>query len=226
MPCVIWLERSNSLTSCLAVCFNCISVYQWLSVLLVDLCVRYAQASIPSTIIGLHRIIVRAVVSLFISGWTVVYKSHYKRPQFPPKVEFGGPYSTWDGIQRLNMRRDTASHVASLVDWPSRTLLTVRPARQDAVLLRCMTTTALIIVHVMILLYLSTYHRTVYNSYSPILPHIGSYKNICCWYFSKICLYPKMNHSAFDCTTKKPMAHYLLQHFACCTLSKIYILYK
>jgi len=37
----------------------------------------------------------------------------------------------------------TASHVASHVDWPSRTLLTVRPARQDAVLLRRMTTTAL-----------------------------------------------------------------------------------
>jgi len=37
----------------------------------------------------------------------------------------------------------TASLVASHVDWPSRTLLTVRPARQDAVLLRHVTTTAL-----------------------------------------------------------------------------------
>jgi len=31
----------------------------------------------------------------------------------------------------------------SHVDWPSRTLLTVRPARQDAILPRHMTTTAL-----------------------------------------------------------------------------------
>jgi len=67
---------------------------------------------------------------LFVSGRTVVYRSHYKRPQFPPKVDFGGP----------NYR---LSHVASHVDWPSRTLLTVRPARQDAVYLRRMTTTAL-----------------------------------------------------------------------------------
>jgi len=35
----------------------------------------------------------------------------------------------------------TASHVASHVDWPSRTLMTVRPALQDAVYLRRMTTT-------------------------------------------------------------------------------------
>jgi len=34
----------------------------------------------------------------------------------------------------------------SHVDWPSRTLLTVRPARQDAVYLRRMTTTALALV--------------------------------------------------------------------------------
>jgi len=33
-----------------------------------------------------------------------------------------------------------AALVASHVDWPSRTLLTVRPARQDAVYLRRMTT--------------------------------------------------------------------------------------
>jgi len=71
---------------------------------------------------------------LFVSGRTVVYGSHYKRPQFPPKVDYGGP----------NYRLQ-ASHVASHVDWPSRTLLMVRPARQDAVLLRHMTTTALVI---------------------------------------------------------------------------------
>jgi len=63
----------------------------------------------------------------------VVYRSHYKRPQFPPKVDFGGP------DYRLQ-----ASHVASHVDWPSRTLLKVRLAWQDAVLLRRMTTTALV----------------------------------------------------------------------------------
>jgi len=62
---------------------------------------------------------------LFVSGRTVVYRSHYKRPQFPPKVCFGDP----------NYNRLEASHVASHVDWPSRTLLTVRPARQDTVLL-------------------------------------------------------------------------------------------
>jgi len=66
---------------------------------------------------------------LFHSGRTVVYRSHYKRPQFPPKVDFGGP----------NYRL-----LASHVDWPSRTMLTDRPARQDAVLPRCMTATALL----------------------------------------------------------------------------------
>jgi len=69
---------------------------------------------------------------LFVSSRTVVYRSHYKRPQFPPRVDFGGPN------YRLH-----ASHVASHVDLPSRTLLTVRPARLDGVLLRRMTTTAL-----------------------------------------------------------------------------------
>jgi len=70
---------------------------------------------------------------LFVSGRTVVYRSHYKRPEFPPKVDFGGP----------NYRLQ-ASHVAYHVDWPRRTLFTVIPARQDAVLLRRMTTTALV----------------------------------------------------------------------------------
>jgi len=59
--------------------------------------------------------------------------SNYKRPQFPPKVDIGSP----------NYRLQ-ASHVASHVDWPSRILLTVRPARQDAVLPHRMTTTALV----------------------------------------------------------------------------------
>jgi len=63
----------------------------------------------------------------YVSGRTVVYRNHYKRPQFPPKVHFGGP----------NYRLQ-ASHVASPVDWPSRTLLKVGPARQDAILLRRM----------------------------------------------------------------------------------------
>jgi len=62
---------------------------------------------------------------LFVSGRTVVYCSHYKRPQFLPKVDFGGP-NYW--LQTF--------HVVSHVDWPTRTMLTVRPARQDAVLLR------------------------------------------------------------------------------------------
>jgi len=70
---------------------------------------------------------------LFVSGRTVVYRSHYKRPQSPHKVDFGGP----------NYRLQ-ASHVASHVDWPSRTMLTVRPVRQDGVLPRRRTTTAMI----------------------------------------------------------------------------------
>jgi len=71
---------------------------------------------------------------LLVSVRTVVYGSHYKRPQFPSKVDFGGPN------YRLH-----ASHIASHVDWPSRTQLTVRPAQQDAVLLRRMTITARLI---------------------------------------------------------------------------------
>jgi len=50
---------------------------------------------------------------LFVFDRTVVHRSQYKRPQFPPKVDFGSP----------NYRLQ-ASHVASHVDWPSRTLLT------------------------------------------------------------------------------------------------------
>jgi len=65
-------------------------------------------------------------------------------PNFHPKVDFGGP----------NYKLQ-ASHVASDVDWPGRTLLTVRPARQDGVLQRRMTTTALVI---------SSYMTTVLNT--------------------------------------------------------------
>jgi len=71
---------------------------------------------------------------LFVSGRTVVYRNRYKRPQFPPKVDFGGP----------NYRLQ-ASHDASHVDWPSMTLLTVWLARQNGVRLRRMTTTALLL---------------------------------------------------------------------------------
>jgi len=37
----------------------------------------------------------------FVSGRTVVYRSQYKRPQFPPKVDFGGPNYR---LQRLMLR--------------------------------------------------------------------------------------------------------------------------
>jgi len=74
---------------------------------------------------------------LFVSGRAVVYTIWFTglRPQFPPKINFGGP-------------KATASHDASHVDRPSRTLLTVRPARQDAVYLRGTTTTALCISYI------------------------------------------------------------------------------
>jgi len=41
------------------------------------------------------------VVVFFVSGRTVVYRSHYKRPQFPPKIDFGGPNYR---LQRLMLR--------------------------------------------------------------------------------------------------------------------------
>jgi len=52
---------------------------------------------------------------IFVSGRTLLY-SHNNCPQFPPKINFGGP------SYRLQ-----ASHVAYHVDWPSKTLLMVRP---------------------------------------------------------------------------------------------------
>jgi len=58
---------------------------------------------------------------LFVSGWTVVYRSHYNRPQFPPKVYFDGP----------NYRLQE-SHVASHVDLPSTLLLTGHAGRRLA----------------------------------------------------------------------------------------------
>jgi len=73
------------------------------------------------------------VVFLFLAGlWFT--GANINGPNFHPKFAFGGPnYSL------------QASHVASHVDRPSRTLLTGSPAQQDAVLLRRMTTKALII---------------------------------------------------------------------------------
>jgi len=38
---------------------------------------------------------------LFVSGRTVVYRSYYKRPQFSPKIDFGGPNYR---LQRLMLR--------------------------------------------------------------------------------------------------------------------------
>jgi len=49
----------------------------------------------------------------------VVSRSHYKQPQFPPKVDFSG--TSYYKLQ--------ASHVASHVDWPSRTLQLKQPGR-------------------------------------------------------------------------------------------------
>jgi len=53
---------------------------------------------------------------LFVSGRTVIYRSYYKRPQFPPKIDFGGPNYK---LQRLLLRL--------MLTGPAR-LLTVRPA--------------------------------------------------------------------------------------------------
>jgi len=72
---------------------------------------------------------------LFVCSSTVVYMGHYERPHFPPKVFLAAP------TINVGYRNSNRRHAASHVDWPSRILLTVRPARQDAVLLRHMTTT-------------------------------------------------------------------------------------
>jgi len=70
------------------------------------------------------------VIFLYLAGlWCT--KANINGPCFHPKFTLAA--------QTIGYRRSAASHV----DWPSRTLLTVRPARQDAVLQRRMTTTAL-----------------------------------------------------------------------------------
>jgi len=74
---------------------------------------------------------------LFVCSSTVVYMGHYERPHFPPKVFLAAP------TINVGYRNSNRRHAASHVDWPSRILLTVRPARQVAFYLRRMTTTAL-----------------------------------------------------------------------------------
>jgi len=68
---------------------------------------------------------------------------------FVPELRFTGAINKWPQFPKtqkfalaapiISNRRPAASHV----DCPKQTLLTVRPARQDAVLLRRMTNTAL-----------------------------------------------------------------------------------
>jgi len=53
--------------------------------------------SSPCTWIGFRQ----CCSCLFVSGRTVVYRSHFKRPQFPPKIDFGGPNCR---LQRLMLR--------------------------------------------------------------------------------------------------------------------------
>jgi len=78
-------------------------------------------------------ICISVVVFLFLAGlWFT--GGIINGPNFQPKLTLAAPTI---GYSR--------SLVASHVDWPSRTLLMVRPAQQDAVLLRRMTTTALLI---------------------------------------------------------------------------------
>jgi len=90
--------------------------------------VKNNYTQIVESTLYIYFIASAVVVFLFMAGrWF----TGDKRPQFPPKVDVGGP------SYRLQ-----ASHIVSHVDWPSRTF---RPARQDAVLPRRMTTTALII---------------------------------------------------------------------------------
>jgi len=58
---------------------------------------------------------------LFVAGRTVVYRSHYKRPQFPPKVDFGGP--NYNRLQRLMLRLMLTgpAGICWLLDRPGRT---------------------------------------------------------------------------------------------------------
>jgi len=72
------------------------------------------------------------VVFLFLAGlWFT--GAIINGPNFQPKLTLVAPTI---GYRRL-MLRELSFHV----DWPSRTLLTVRPARQDGVLPRRMTIT-------------------------------------------------------------------------------------
>jgi len=82
-------------------------------------------------------------------------------PQFPPRVDFGGP----------NYRLQ-ASHIASHVDWPSRTLLTVRLARQDAVLLHRRTTTALVTPHIHLV---NIFHLSLRRLQSVCVPYTSTF---------------------------------------------------
>jgi len=52
----------------------------------------HTHLSLPST---------QCCSCLFVSGRTVVYRSHYKRPKFPAKIDFGGPNYN---LQRLMLR--------------------------------------------------------------------------------------------------------------------------
>jgi len=99
------------------------SIIHWVQWALAVLCLNVQQCSIFACIAY-----TQCYSCLFVSGRTVAYRSHFIRPQFPPKVDFGAANS-----------RLQASHLAFHVDWPSRTLLTVRPAWQDGVLPRRMT---------------------------------------------------------------------------------------
>jgi len=72
---------------------------------------------------------------LILAGLWFTEAAPINGPNFHPKLTLAAP--------SIGYTAATASHVASHVDWPSRTLLTVRAARQDAVYLRRMTTTAL-----------------------------------------------------------------------------------
>jgi len=87
----------------------------------IGLCLGYLFNSVPSAV----------VVFLFLAGlWFT--GAIINGPNFHPKFNLAAP-TIATGVY----------NVASHVDWPSRTLVTVRPPRQDVVLLRRMTTPAL-----------------------------------------------------------------------------------